>query len=48
VNADPENPYADMGDLAFAEGFGVGCVEVVIADADASGADFQLNINVPF
>ena len=48
VNADPENPYADMGDLAFAAGFDVGCVEVVIADADATGADFQLNINVPF
>lgn len=48
VNADPTAPYADMGDLAFAEGFGVGCVEVVIADADATGADFQLNINVPF
>lgn len=48
VNADPLDPYADMGDLAFAEGFGVGCVEVVIADADATGADFQLNINVPF
>lgn len=48
VNADPENPTADMGDIAFAEGFGIGCVEVVVAEADAVAGDIQLNINVPF
>ncbi|MBX7080247.1 MAG: hypothetical protein K1X88_13715 [Nannocystaceae bacterium] len=48
VNADPNSPYADMGDLAFAEGFGVGCVEVQITNADVGGVYFELNINVPF
>ncbi|MBX7079008.1 MAG: hypothetical protein K1X88_07475 [Nannocystaceae bacterium] len=47
-NADPDAPDADMGDLAFAMGFGIGCVEVVIEDADVTGADFALNVNVPF
>ncbi|MFO0634242.1 MAG: hypothetical protein U0168_15450 [Nannocystaceae bacterium] len=48
VNADPANPYADMGDIAFAEGFGVGCVEVQLTNADFDGVHFELNINVPF
>ena len=41
-------PDADMGDLAFANGFMAGCVEVTIDNADVSGADFALNINIPF
>ncbi len=47
-NSDPNAPSADMGDLAYADGFGPACREVVVDNADVAGADFALNINVPF
>jgi hypothetical protein len=47
-NADPRMVDADMGDLAFAQGFSPGCVEVVVDNADVTGVDFALNINLPF
>jgi hypothetical protein len=47
-NADPEAPYADMGDLAAAEGFGPACLEVTVAGDEVAAGQFVLNIAVPF
>lgn len=48
-NTDPDDPDADLGDLAAAEGFGPLCTQVDIADGtDVSDADLTLNIVVPF
>lgn len=47
-NADPMDPYADMGDLADAEGFGPACLEVTVAGADVGAGQFVLDIQVPF
>jgi hypothetical protein len=47
-NADPNDPYADMGDLAAAEGFGPACLEIEVAGADVEAGEITLNIAVPF
>jgi hypothetical protein len=47
-NANPDDPYADMGDLAAAEGFGPACLDVTIAGDEVAAGQFVLNIAVPF
>jgi hypothetical protein len=50
LNADPEDPGPDLGDMATAEGLGPKCVEVTVsAGADVvAPAAVELNIVVPF
>ncbi|MEM6988982.1 MAG: hypothetical protein AAF721_00750 [Myxococcota bacterium] len=48
-NADPDDPDADMGDLAAAMGLGPACTQVnVVNGVDVTGADITLNLVVPF
>ena len=47
-NADMNDPYADMGDLAAAEGFGPACLEITVAGDEVAAGQFVLNIAVPF
>ena len=49
-NTDPDDPDPDRGDMATADGFGPGCVEVTVAGgADVTApANVELNIVVPF
>jgi hypothetical protein len=47
-NANPDDPFADMGDLAAAEGFGPACLEITVAGDEVAAGQIVLNIAVPF